>query len=435
MALEGTVNLAGAIDGNTTGRYDAGGTQVPFAAGTADVRGLHIADFAGLNTRLTEGGVFGGRSFQLKQGDLVVGDELKAREINISVDNGSLTVNGRIDASGEQAGSIRLAANGGVTIAGTAVLDARASVLRRDSYGQAIEAPNRAVIEIDSGDGRLVLAQGATMRLDVAGAGTHYGTVALNAPRLGGAMGNDVDIDAAGTLTITGARSIAVNAFQRYDNAPVGTEASADWLDERHGESIVFINNALANGALMNGKLAGLRSYTDQFRLRPGVEVATTGDLHVDGDIDLSGHRYATVNPHTQQTGVHGSGEAGALVLRAGGNLEIFGSISDGFDGSRLGESPDDNGWVLPAGRMPFGGDLVIPRAGVATLDAGTVFKSGRTLNYDLPVAGLTLPAGTALPVAMPLGESLTLPAGTVLAAAVDVPGRRLSTLPPLGDR
>ncbi|MCT9813140.1 filamentous hemagglutinin family protein [Acidovorax sp. Be4] len=429
IALDGTLDLGGAIDGSTSGHYDAGGTQVPFAAGTVDLRGLGITDFVGLNQRLTAGGVFGGRSFQLKQGNLVVGDELKAREINISVDHGSLTVNGRIDASGEQAGSIRLAANAGVTIAGGAVLDARASVLRRDSYGQVIEAPNRAVIEIDAGDGRLVLAPGATMHLDVAGAGANYGTVALNAPRLGGAMGNDVDIDASGAVSITGARSIAVNAFHRYENAPTGTETTADgrpyqyidqdWLNDRHAESAVFMGHALANGALMNGKLAGLRSYTDQFHLRPGVEVATTGDLHVDGDIDLSGHRYASVNPHAQRTGQHGSGEAGALVLRAAGNLEIFGSVSDGFDGSLLGASPDDKGWILPAGRMPFGGDLIIPHAGLATLDAGTVFKSGRTLNYDLPVAGLTLPEGTALPVAMPLGQDLLLAAGTVLTADV----------------
>lgn len=429
IAQQGSVDLAGAVDGRSSGYSDAGGTWVPFAAGMVDVRGLQIADFAGLNARLTEGGVFGGRSFQLGQGDLVIGDELKAREINVSVDRGSLTVNGRIDASGEQAGSIRLAANGGLTLSGHAVLDARASVLRRDSYGQVIEAPNRATIELDSGDGRLVLATGAAMHLDVAGAGANYGTVALNAPRLGGATGNDVDIDAAGAVRITGARSIAVNAFQRYDNAPVGSEVTADgrsyqyidqaWLDQRHGESVTFIQNAHANGALMNGKLAGLRAYSDQFRLRPGVEVVTGGDLHVDGDIDLSGHRYASVNPHTPLTGVYGSGEAGALVLRAGGNLEIFGSISDGFDGSRLPSTSDDNGWVLPAGRMPFGGDLVIPHAGLATLDVGTVFKAGRTLNYDLPVAGLNLPAGTVLPVAMSLGQSMTLPAGTALAAAV----------------
>ncbi|MEI2417414.1 filamentous hemagglutinin family protein [Orrella sp. JC864] len=435
LALEGTADLAGGVLGASTGRYDAGGTPVPFAAGYIDVRAQRIADFADLNERLTQGGVFGGRSFQLKQGDLAIGNELKAREINVSVDDGSLTVTGRVDASGEQAGSIRLAANRGVTIAGSAVLDASASVLRRDSYGQAIDAPNRAVIEIDSGGGRLVLADGARMELGVAGASADYGTVALNAPRLGGATGNDVDIDVGGNIAIAGARSIAVNAFYTYDDADPGTDVSVDgrsyqridqdYLDEKHGDSVVFIDNALANGTLMNGKLAGLRRYAGQFHLRPGVEIVSNaafnpdGDLHVDGDIDLSGHRYASVNPRTARTFVYGSGEAGALVLRAAGDLTLFGSITDGFDTTKLGVTADDNGWVLPAGRIPFGGDLVIPHGAMATLDAGTKFAAGRTLNYDLLVAGVTLPAGTLLPAAMPLAQPLALPAGTVLGAAV----------------
>ncbi len=435
VALDGTVDLAGAIAAGSSGHYDAGGTQLPYAAGFIDVRGQHIADFAGLNARLTEGQVFGGRSFQLKQGDLVIGSELKAREINVSVDNGSLTVHGTVDASGEQAGSIRLAANGGLTLGSSAVLDASASVLRKDSYGQVIEAPNRATIELDSGDGRLVLQAGARMDLAVDGAGAHYGTVALNAPRIGGARGNDVDIDASGAVTIAGAKSIAVNAFQRYDDARPGTDASVDgrsyqvidqaYLNAKHDDSVAFIDNARANAGLMDGKLAGLRGYTEQFHLRPGVEIVSNaatnpqGDLHVDGDLDLSGHRTASVNPRSQQTGAYGSGEAGALVLRAQGDLVLYGSITDGFDTSRLQPTDDDRGWILPAGRMPFGGDLVIPHGGMATLDTGTGFAAGRTLNYDLPVEGLTLPAGTQLPSTMPLQQALTLSAGTVLGAPV----------------
>ncbi len=90
----GTVDLRGAITGGSTGYYDAGGTRVPYAAGGADIRGQHVADFTGLNQRLTAGGVTGSRSFQIKQGDLTVGDELKAREISVSVDGGRLVVNG-----------------------------------------------------------------------------------------------------------------------------------------------------------------------------------------------------------------------------------------------------------------------------------------------------------------------------------------------------
>lgn len=435
LAMDGLLDLRGRISGAASGHYDAGGTLVPFGAGFIEARAQQIADFAGLNTRLNEGSVWGGRSFQLRQGDLTIGDELKAREINVSVDNGSLTVVGKVDASGEQAGSIRLAAKRGLTLAGTAVLDASASVLRRDSYGQVIEAPNRAVIELDSGLGRLLLADGMRMNLSVAGTDARYGTVALNAPRLGGATGNDVDIDARGALNISGAKSIAVNAFYQYDDAEPGTDLTVDgrsyqridqdYLKKKHQDSETFINKALANQALMQGKLAGLRAYGDEFHLRPGVEIVSNaainpdGDLHVDGDIDLSGFRYASVNPHSQKSSLYGSGEAGALVLRAAGDLAIFGSVTDGFDTSVLGVTADDQSWVLPAGRMPFGGDLIIPRGGMVTLDTGTQFAAGRTLNYDVPVGAMTLPRDTLIPGLVSLAQSLSLPAGTVLSAAV----------------
>lgn len=440
-AAAGRVDLRGVIAGQSTGYYDAGGTLVPFAAGHVDIRGQHIDDFVGLNQRLTEGGVFGSRSFQLASGDLVLGSEVKAREINVSVDQGSLTVDGTVDASGEQVGSIRLFAGRGVTLAGTAVLDARASVLRKDSYGQVIEAPNRAVIEIGSGSGRLVIGQGARMELGVAGAPAAYGTVALNAPRLGGARGNDVDIDASGSVAIAGARAVYVNAFHRYDDAKPGEDTTVtgrdyqvidqDYLDAKHKDSVAFIDNALANGTLMNGKLAGLRVYQNQFHLRPGVEIVSAtpdGDLHIDGDINLSGHRYASVNPYSKQSAVvHGSGEAGALVLRAGGNLEIFGSLNDGFDASRLSLTPDDNGWVLPAGRLPFGGDVIIPHGGMVVLEPGTTFQLGRTLNYDIPMPALTLPAGLELPAGMVLDQVVTMAAGTVMGANVrDADGKVL---------
>ena len=57
----------------------------------------------------------------------------------------------------------------------------------------------------------------------------------------------------------------------------------------------------------MNGKLAGLNNatYRDAFHLRPGVEIISKtadGDLVVQGDLDLSGYRYASVNPRTPYT-------------------------------------------------------------------------------------------------------------------------------------
>ena len=440
----GLVDLQGQILGSASGDYNAGGTLVPYAAGGVDIRAQSVGDFAALNQRLNRDQVFGSRSFQLKRGDLVIGNELKANEINVSVDNGSLTVIGTVDASGRQVGSIRLAGKTGLTLASTALLDAHGTQLRVDSYGKIIDSPNRAIVELTAQDGPLVLAQGASIDLRHGtdaplgkGAGQNdgrqRGTLELNARRLGA---NDIDIDARGPLTIQGARDITLNAVQRYTDAPLGSGNNAEgrpyqvidqaYLDGKHAESTAFIDAALVNTALLDGKLAGLNNatYADAFHLRPGVQIASAtadGDMVISGDVDLSGYRYASLNPHSQKTAVYGSGEPGSLVIRAGGNLDVFGSVTDGFmpagPADAVGRT-DGNGWLLIPGKQPFGGDVVVPRGGVELAD-GTQYPAGSVLNYDLPFKAMTLGAGTLLPNALVLDSPLNLAAGTLLSAAV----------------
>ena len=103
------MDLAGTLLGGASGRYDAGGTEVPYDGGELVVRARQLQDLRPEHPAYA-GGITGGRTFQLSEGDLVIGDEVKARHVDISVDGGSLQVNGRIDASGEQVGSIRLSA-------------------------------------------------------------------------------------------------------------------------------------------------------------------------------------------------------------------------------------------------------------------------------------------------------------------------------------
>ncbi len=431
----GRVDLQGSILGSASGDYDAGGTRVPYAYGAVDIRAQQV-DFSALNQRLNAGQVYGARSFQVKRGNLVIGDEVRAREVNISVDAGSLTVAGRIDASGAGVGSIRLAARDGLRLAGSAVLDTHGTTLRVDTYGKIIDAPNRAIVELSSGTGTLQLDGGARIDLragteSARNDGLPRGTLELNAPRLGGSIGGDIDIDARGPLDIRGARSIAVNGVWVYADAPVGTENNAGgkpyqiidqgYLNRLNGDSRDFIDNALANRNLVDNKLAGLRPYADAMHLRPGVEIRSAtpdGDLVVQGDLDLSGMRYASLNPNTRlNPAVYGSGEVGNLVIRAGGDLQIHGSINDGF-APPPDIKQDADGWRLLPGYDFLGGDMVTPHAGV-TLAAGTLFPGGSVLNYDVPLQGGTYPPGTVLPVTAPLAQPLTLPAGTVLSSAI----------------
>ena len=448
-AAGGIVDLQGKILGSSSGYYNAGGTSMPQPAGTVEIQAQRLGSsgsldqqFADLNQRLNQGEVFGARSFQLKQGDLTIGNGLKAGTVSVSVDNGSLRVTGLVDASGERVGSINLAGKNGLTLDSTAVLDAHGSKLRVDSYGKIIDSPNRATVVLGSGSGQLTLADG--VRIDLrhgTGAaagndGRNRGTLELNAPRL---AGNDVAIDASGRLTIQGARSITLNGMATYDDAPEKSDPTASgrpyqeitqgYLDAKHALSEAFINAALLNTNLLDNKLAGLNNatYADAFHLRPGVEIVSKtpdGDLVVQGDLDLSGYRYASLNPNSQKNNaVYGSGESGSLTLRAGGDLNIYGSINDGF--AKPPVSEDDKGWVLLPGVDFSGGTIVVPGNGV-TLADGTAFPAGSTLNYDLPIKGLTVAAGTRLPVAATLGQDLVLPAGSVLAADVRDAGGNL---------
>ncbi|WP_034016480.1 filamentous hemagglutinin family protein [Pseudomonas aeruginosa] len=445
----GVVDLQGQILAASSGEYDAGGTLVPYAAGSVEIRAQRLGEdgtpdslFAALNQRLNAGQVFGARSFQIKQGDLNIGNDVRASTIEVSLDGGHLSVNGVLDASGEQVGSIRLAAKQGLSIGGEALLDAHGRRLRVDSYGKIIDSPNRALIELNAGDGLLSLGAGARIDLrhgtEVAAGsapgqndGVARGTLDLYAPRLGGATAGDIAIDAGAPLQILGARAITLSAVQRYDDAPVAAlpasngrpyqEITQAYLDGKHQQSELFMQAALANSALLDGKLAGLNNaaYAEAFHLRPGLEIVSAtadGDLVVQGDLDLSGHRYASLNPRTAKTLVYGSGEAGSLAIRAGGDLNIYGSVTDGF--APPPETDDDQGWLLLAGQDHLGGDRVVPTAGVR-LDDDSFFPAGKTLNFELPIKAMTLAAGTRLPVEAVLSQPLQLPAGTVLEGAL----------------
>ncbi|MCA6108467.1 filamentous haemagglutinin family protein [Bradyrhizobium cenepequi] len=328
LGANGTLVLNGTLRGSSTGDFRSGGF---------DGRARSFADFAGLNATLNDGGFFGSRTFVIKTGDLAIGDDVRANEVNISVDGGSLTVNGRIDASGKTVGIIRLAARDDLVLAPTAVLDAHGTVLQVDGYGKPIEASNRGHVELTSAQGTVRLASGATIDLRSADA-VARGQIEINAQRRGGANGtgagaNDIAVEAAGPLNIWGAGSIAVNGFHRYELADGIVNQSL--LDAIHGDSTAFIDAAWANGALLN-RLSGLRAYGDAFHLRPGIELTATGDITVVGDLDLAGYRYGPNADPARR----GSGEPGVVVMRAGGNLKINGSINDGFAPPPV--TPDD---------------------------------------------------------------------------------------------
>ncbi len=515
-AGNGSVALGGSLVGGATGGNTSGDFNV--SAGT-------LADFAGLNASLNQGGFFDARSFDIKSGDLTIGDGVKAHQVTVSIDGGSLTINGTIDASGAAPGTIRLSARDDLELTSIADLDAHGTVLQVDGYSNSkqaypIEAKNRAHIELTTAQGELRLDDRATMDLRITDPRNldtarnqivNYGDVVLNAPRLvdtvgavsatsgativdttygsltagtnapANARGNDVAIAATAGVRIYGAGSIALNAFATYANAPYQNNdpttntqiVDQAFLDQVDLDSTTFINAALANSSLQ-GKLAGLAAYGSVFHLRPGVQITSTGDLMTSGDLDLAKYRYGQGADRDPTSATYGAGEPMALVIRAGGNVTLTGSISDGFksapavpatytifdvtnssyfyENTRNGFTywKDDNtdvyvvnDWTIPNDdfynwwTFQYWGNLVDSNNNYYnpgdTIPAGTILSASNSFGFAfeasnmptvgivtkpaIPAAASTTPAATMLPAGS-LSASIRVVAGADLAAA-----------------
>lgn len=399
------------LDGTLNGSAPAADTS-----GSFTLRAQTVPDFTALNTSLDNGGFFNARSFEIEQGDLTLGNGVEAQNVSVSVDNGSLTVDGTIGASFGGAGSISLAAGDDLTLAPGAVLEAEGKVLQTDSYGEPITAANTPEVSLTTSDGELTLQSGAT--IDMASAdGVARGDLELNVPRLGGNTAGDAEISTATGLNISGAATIAVNAFATYHGLPdtTGTVSGAPdalitqaYLDQINSSDTLPYMAAASTNTDLASRLGGLSAYDSVLHFRPGVQITSAtadGDLTVQGDLDLSGYRYSDPTGYGLQVApaAYGSGEPGVVVIRAGGNLNVYGSITDGFSQpvSDAGTSYA-SGWVLYAGAASTGQTTVVPVD--VTLAAGSaIAKEGSSLNYAVPVSAGVFESGAVAPVALTL--------------------------------
>ncbi len=432
-------SIDGTFKGSSTVGYESGAFKLTVHfIGPA---GTQNESFARINAALNAGGFFQTREFALKQGDLAIGNEVRAHNVVVSVDNGSLTVLGRIDASGAAPGSIRLSAKNDLAIASGAVLDVHGTELQTDSDGVAIEAKNRGGIELTATTGWLRLNPGATLDLGSPD-GVKRGKLVLNAGRTGETSG-DARIDATAPLDIRGAAGIALNAFWTYsptdaDGSIVQDNGGADpvaadgavGLNQIGARNVQFINAALANASLA-GRTAGLSAYGDAYHLRPGVEISgnssSNGNLTVKGNLDLASLRTSDE--------AYSATESGSLVVRAPGNLTVNGSITDGFgnpvanpnDIMNSTETLTRERWLDVA---VISGATTIPTAGTTlTFDlvlggtSNSVRRGGVVIPFEYKGLGLTVRADAVSTGGVPglwtLTGSITLAANLVVSASV----------------
>ena len=286
--------------------------------------------------------------------------------------------------------------------------------------------------------------------------GDQGGTLTLRAPVISQAGGDTVNVDFAGA--VSGARDVTVEGYRRYDLAAIATDGrftgvsvdsesavatldlgaaalgKANFLaDLALGTIVDFIQNFdISNARSRLGGLTSLASYHE----RPGVELDYTGGIALAsnwnlgaGTVDVAGAvaagdmRLSDLGPRadgstryevvpgreadlfqrfvnlTYRVGGRVDGEAGRLTLRAGRDLNIGHSITDGFFAFSDQTDPDYLSTQLGGGtrtynpaltvRCGIGGanptdcDSVVPFA----LDTGlptTIAKPGNSINFDL---------------------------------------------------
>ncbi len=414
LRASGLVTLGGAINGAAR---DGGGSLGIDSGGSFDFDAFAAAPqgFTGaIDIRVGAGDLILSSGRQLGATSLLLAAEDGRVAIDGAIDTSG--VNGG-DVSLYGRSGVRLGATARIDASadGYAATDSRQAsagdiILGTDGDG-AVEVASGAQIDVRAlrPGNRLVpvIRNGETLFSYVDS--DQGGTLTLRAPIIEQDGPDSVNIAFGGA--VTGARGIAVEAYRRWDLGAVAADSGFTGVTISDGAAVLDTAQA-AGGAVnfLSGRGAGTLSdfiqgfdisaayaglgglATDPaFVARPGVELSYSGDIRLRSnwnfaaaDIDVDGALAAgvlrnstelagklVVNPGREAEllenhadflyRVGGSiyGASGALTLRAGGDLAIAGSISDGTFTFYDQTDPDYLGTVLGGGGG--GRQVVVP--------------------------------------------------------------------------
>ena len=407
-AADGTATFAGMLAG-ASGGGDATGGAFALDAG-------RVADLSGLVGKLAASGFTQSVAVRARGGDMTLdaGATLKAAGVELSTDDGSLTVAGGIDASGARGGRIVLQANRGasagsgkLTLAGTALLQAQATESvaagsgTRGEGGEVILGVS-AASAAHAEEARLQLLAGSRIDVSAApGSAAAGGTVLLRAPRVGTsevAISGAADGGLAGPIgtAIAGASRVVAEAVRIHEtagNLTVDAARQSAWK----ADTTAFMANAAA--------IRSRFGWTDAARqVRPGIEARATGDITLASDWNLYGWR--------------DGGQPGLLTLRAGGDVNLNASLSDGFSSLAATTVGNTESWsfriaagadlgaaaplaLAAAADLGGKGDLTLAdnklvRTGTGAIDiaaGGDIVAGANAVVYTAGIAGATIPA------------------------------------------
>lgn len=304
---------------------------------------------------------------RVRNSDLAWTQAVTTRDFQLVADGGSVTLAADVEAGGAERGRIAVYAATDVDVAAGVDLSTRASAA--GSRG--------GDIVLSAGSGMVTLA--ADSQLDLSGAGgAAGGRLVLRAQRNGSGVKVAPIADRG---RIVGATSIDIQAVKGETNvsALAGALSTAQ----------TYAGNANAIATTLG--LAG----DSRYRLLPEIDIAQAGNVTFSTTTDLNTRSFA-----------------GVLSVRAGGDLTLNATVSDGFQGTAansklLGGTTRDS-WSL---RFVSGADLAsadplavepLALAGVATtrnlaIGSNRILRTGNG-NLDLAASGsITLASNTSV--------------------------------------
>lgn len=398
-AKAGTVSAAtGSLQGNAVAGASQGNLSVTAQSLLLDNLALAVRESAasGAINHLR-----GQWDIRRTSGDLSLSESITAAGVRIAADAGHVSIGDGdtgskavINASGSKGGRIELFAGAGknVTLAADAELLARAETVVADTDNAGTRGEGGTVMLGSSGgSGAVITHSGSLIDVGVAtGSQARGGKVVFRANESTSTANRDaLNIRLQGA--VAGASDVSAE-FVRVINAAGIRSGATTGSGATQILGVDSLRSQLTAGTSAYdyddaAKMANLRSLLGfgnaSQHVRAGVEVVSSGDFSIpaaSADIDLGTLNFL--------------GEAGVLTIKAGGNITLNKSLSDGFSNATRTATLDSNveswSYRLVAGKADNAANLMATDAGATngsiTLAANALLRTG-TGNIDLAAA------------------------------------------------
>ncbi len=330
------------------GSFDLLGT-ISGSAGSKGMTGSFVADtmtvtngsLAALDTILNAGTFTRSRDYRIRTGDVLLDGAAISSTYRVTADSGNITVTGSINASGNRGGTIDLKANGRLTLASSAILDASAATFDAAGKGGSVilegGSQRNGIVRTDPI--LLNLTTGSVIDLSVAektsasaSLGKFSGTLHLRAPR--NSTNSDLQLAPIGS-TITGASAITVEGYKLYDLTPpplpptTNVTITSTIQTQVRNDANAYLGTAGSTTigySTMLARLTALNPALDLI-LTPGAEI-----INRTGDLTLGTTSSTTTSDWNLATFRFGPrSAAGVLTMRASRNMVFYNALSDGF--------------------------------------------------------------------------------------------------------